>query len=442
MNQSFLDYYRCPDRFADFKKTGEPMNGRPNSFPFDADLVRYGIACTQGEPARSRSVSSDQSRTSIDGATCVLRFNPTEVANNLRHERYVSGRKAGWKNLVRETYYMIRPGLPVAVRRHLQSIWLKGREKNPFPHWPVDRTVDQMFERLMAVSLQAHHGERIPFVWFWPEGKSSCAIMTHDVETAAGLAFVPELMDMDDSMGIRSSFQIIPESRYAVGDEILSQIRQRGFEINVHDLKHDGHLFDEPERFREKAERINGYAARFGSRGFRSGVLYRRLDWYGAFDFSYDMSVPNVGHLDPQPGGCCTVMPFYVGNILELPLTTIQDYSLFNILGTHSTDLWQQQIDLIMKGHGLMSFNVHPDYLDTGRAKSAYKKLLHTLANLRDASSVWIPLPREVDTWWRQRSQMRVVADGRGWRIQGPGAERARLAVATLAEDSIRYSLA
>jgi hypothetical protein len=37
---------------------------------------------------------------------------------------------------------------------------------------------------------------------------------------------------------------------------------------------------------------------------------------------------------------------------------------------------------------------------------------------------------------------MRVVADGRGWRIQGPGAERARLAVATLAEDSIRYSLA
>ena len=75
------------------------------------------------------------------------------------------------------------------------------------------------------------------------------------------------------------------------------------------------------------------------------------------------MSVPNVGHLDPQPGGCCTVMPFYIGNILELPLTTVQDYSLFNILRTYSMDLWQEQIDLISKGHGLMSFNVHPDYL-------------------------------------------------------------------------------
>jgi len=45
-----------------------------------------------------------------------------------------------------------------------------------------------------------------------------------------------------------------------------------------------------------------------------------------------NMSVPNVGHLDAQLGGCCTVMPFYIGDILELPLTTTQDYSLFNIL--------------------------------------------------------------------------------------------------------------
>jgi hypothetical protein len=249
-------------------------------------------------------------------------------------------------------------------------------------------------------------------------------------------------MDIDDSFGIKSSFQIIPESRYRTGEDVLATIRRRGFEINVHDLKHDGHLFDEQTQFREQAVRINQYAAKFGSRGFRSGILYRRLDWYDAFEFSYDMSVPNVGHLDPQPGGCCTVMPFFVGNILELPLTTVQDYSLFNILRTYSTDLWQQQIDLISQGHGLMSFNVHPDYLDNTRAKNSYKDLLHTLATLRSTADLWTPLPGEVDAWWRQRSEMQVTADGSGWRIQGPGAERARLAFATLVDDTVRYSVA
>ena len=53
------------------------------------------------------------------------------------------------------------------------------------------------------------------------------------------------------------------------------------------------------------------------------------------------MSVPNVAHLEPQRGGCCTVMPYFVGDVLELPLTTIQDYSLFHILGDYSTTLWK-----------------------------------------------------------------------------------------------------
>ena len=37
--------------------------------------------------------------------------------------------------------------------------------------------------------------------------------------------------------------------------------------------------------------------------------MYRNQDWYDVFEFSYDMSVPNVAHLDPMRGGCCTVMP-------------------------------------------------------------------------------------------------------------------------------------
>ena len=99
--------------------------------------------------------------------------------------------------------------------------------------------------------------------------------------------------------------------------------------------------------------------------------MYRNLDWYDAFDFSYDMSVPNVAHLEPKRGGCCTVFPFFVGDILELPLTTCQDYSVFYILKDHSIELWKKQFDLIRKRNGLISLLAHPDYLIGRRSETS-----------------------------------------------------------------------
>jgi hypothetical protein len=41
---------------------------------------------------------------------------------------------------------------------------LKDWRQIPFPSWPVDRTVEQIFENMMLLSLKAHGVERIPFV--------------------------------------------------------------------------------------------------------------------------------------------------------------------------------------------------------------------------------------------------------------------------------------
>ncbi len=122
-------------------------------------------------------------------------------------------------------------------------------------------------------------------------------------------------------------------------------------------------MFADKDAFVGHARRINDYTREFGCEGFRSGAMYREQGWFGAFEFSYDMSVPNAAHLEPQRGGCCTVMPYFIGNILELPLTTIQDYSLFHILDDYSTTLWKEQIRLIREHHGLISVIAHPDYL-------------------------------------------------------------------------------
>jgi hypothetical protein len=248
-------------------------------------------------------------------------------------------------------------------------------------------------------------------------------------------------MDLTESFGIKGSFQIVPEKRYPVPELLLQTIRKRGFEINVHDLNHDGQLFSDRKQFWRRAERINRYARQFGALGFRSAVMYRNIDWYDALDLSYDMSIPNVAHLDPQQGGCCTVLPFFIGNILELPVTTTQDYSIFYVLNDYSIRLWQKQIALIREKHGLMNFVIHPDYIIDEAARRVYAELLHYLSELRSQRETWIALPSEVAAWWRLRSELNLVKVGNSWRIEGKGSERARLAYAVLANDTLTYEL-
>jgi hypothetical protein len=246
-------------------------------------------------------------------------------------------------------------------------------------------------------------------------------------------------MDINDSFGFKSSFQFVPEKRYPLSPQLFAATRTRGFELNVHDLNHDGYLFQSRKEFERRAPIINRYAREFQSRGFRAGAMYRQQEWLDALDFSYDLSVPNVAHLEPQRGGCCTVMPYFVGKMVELPLTTTQDYSLFHIIGDYSIALWKKQIDLLLAHNGLITILTHPDYLIEGRARAVYSDLLRYLQQLRADGRVWAALPGQVDSWWRKRNQMTLVQDGNIWRVEGDGCERASVAFAALENDRVVY---
>jgi hypothetical protein len=383
---------------------------------------------------------------STNGRGPTLPFDLSEVVTNLRYERYrVESphylEKVTGSSPLRQLYYFLRPGLPVAVRKHLQKIRLSGWDSIAFPQWPVDVTVETLMRTAMELLLKTGRQERIPFIWFWPDGAQSALIVTHDVEGPEGEAFCDRLMDIDESFGVRSAFQIVPEVRYETSKSLADRLRRRGFEVNVHDLNHDGHLFHNRPQFDERAAAINRYAREFESRGFRSGGMYREQDWYDILDVSFDMSVPNVAHLEPQRGGCCTVMPYFIGKLVELPLTTIQDYSLFHILGDYSIDVWRKQIQLILANNGLISILTHPDYLIEERAQKVYVDLLAELTRLRDSGDAWIALPGAVERWWRARNGMTLVANGGAWRIEGPESHRARVAYASLEDGRLVYSL-
>lgn len=343
--------------------------------------------------------------------------------------------------LVQKLYYLARPLLRVPVRRQLQKISLRDWKSRAFPHWPVDRTVDAIHEQMLLAKMRNHGIARMPFIWFWPDGHQAAFVMTHDVETKAGLDFCPTLMNWDDAFGIKAAFQVVPEERYHATERDLREMQNRGFEVNVHDLNHDGLLFKSREQFLSRVGKINDCGVRFGARGFRAGALYRNQEWFGSLNFQYDMSVPNVAHLDPQRGGCCTIFPYFIGNILELPVTMIQDYSLFHILNDYSISIWQQQLDIIRQHHGLAEVITHPDYLMSAKAQNTYQALLAHVTAERNRRNLWVALPGEVNDWWRQRSRMDLRCVEGTWEIHGEGSSRARIAYAERDGDQLRYSV-
>lgn len=445
-HRAFIDHIKCPHAFAELIECS-PTEEAEGFFRL-GDLRLYGRT-NRGQVSQSYAVDLP----TIDdlvvrkSGTIRLPFNPTEIIDNLRQEKYVdavSGKithVADNKSLARKIYYSLRPLFPVPFRRILQRIALRDWATIPFPAWPVDTTVENFMTWLFTIILEVSGEKEIPFIWYWPRNHMSCAIMTHDVETGEGQDFCPTMLEMEREFEIRSAFELVPEVRYVVSEKIMDAIRGAGSEVCIHGLNHDGRLFSSEEVFRNRAEAINQYALKWKAKGFRSPIMYRNQTWYGAFKFSYDMSVPNVAHLDPQRGGCCTIFPYFIGNILELPLTTIQDYALYNFVGCDPMEMWTRQMDAILAKHGLVSFIIHPDYTTERKKQALYRRLLGLLKKQSEERDVWLALPGEVDQWWRERGAMSLARQNGKWSIHGKGSDRAALAYARLEDGNLTYVL-
>ena len=257
MSNCLSQYFRCPGNFDCFEWI-ENLHLINGYFLFGEGSICFGKYHAQNSsPVPTEALHDAFPEVVIENGNAFLPFNPSEVVDNLHNEIYVGEWRKGSLSTLSQIYYFLRPVLPVPIRRHLQMLYLRNWNTLMFPSWPVDCSVDNLMHRLMLLSLRASGEDRIPFIWFWPDARSSCAIMTHDVETKAGYEFCSALMDVDDSFGIKASFQIIPEERYQARPEFLEEIRCRGFEICVHDLNHDGHLYKNREQFLRRAVELS-----------------------------------------------------------------------------------------------------------------------------------------------------------------------------------------
>src|SRR5712691_2491396 len=211
MMRAFLDHTKCPA--SGVKGITCSSGTGPEGFFRLGDLRLYG----RTEHGRTSPLYQDDltrldSFVSRSHGSMTLPFNPTELIDNLRLEKYVSAVSseisyiADNTSTLRRVYYALRPLFPVPVRRILQRFALRDWAAIPFPAWPLDTTVEDFIEQLWVLVLEASGEKQIPFIWYWPKGFHSCAIMTHDVETAEGQDFCETMLELEREHGIRSAF--------------------------------------------------------------------------------------------------------------------------------------------------------------------------------------------------------------------------------------------
>jgi hypothetical protein len=218
---------------------------------------------------------------------------------------------------------------------------------------------------------------------------------------------------MEQEMGFVSSFNFVPEL-YALPAAIRDELLKTGFEVGVHDLRHDGRLYQSQQVFMQRACRINSYLKQWGAVGFRSGSMYHNLDWLTNLDVEYDASTFDTDPFEPQSDGVRTIFPMWVANsagdrgYVELPYTLPQDMTLFVILQHEDTLVWEHKIEWIAANGGMALMYTHPDYMrwDGERPKAdeypveLYREFLaHVQRKYR--GQYWNVVPREVARYAR-----------------------------------------
>jgi len=319
-------------------------------------------------------------------------------------------------------YYYIKPLIPRSLQIYLRRRVVLWKRKLNHNNWPIDNQA--------ATPPEGWTG--------WPEKKEFALVLHHDVDTAKGHKKCHQLIKLEEQMGFRSSFNFVPE-RYNVSSDLRRYLVEKGFEVGVHGLKHDGKLFLSKERFQKQAIRIRHYLKEWQSVGFVSPSMHRNLHWIGELEIEHDCSTFDVDPYEPQPEGVKTIFPFWVSSLafesspptcnlsnpsnsnnstnpsnssgfVELPYTLPQDFTLFVLMKEKNIDIWKKKLDWIVEKGGMALLITHPDYMNGKKAKcdieeypmAFYEELLDYIKS-KYGGQYWQALPKEMARFWKEK---------------------------------------
>jgi hypothetical protein len=311
--------------------------------------------------------------------------------------------------------------VPVALRHRLNHAAIRTRKTRDLPRWPCESAlVEHLREWLQKILGIAGAGDGW-HIGFWPEKKDCCVVLIHDVETAAGFGRMGQIADLEEKYGFGSCWNLPPD-RYPIDWLMLKELRARGFEFGAHFAGPEGRMFSPRTHFILCKRAIERMSREHGLRGFRASSALRRAEWIAAIDLDFDSTFADTDPYQAQPGGTCSVFPFFISRIVELPYTLPQDRTLLRLPGRSLLPVWTLKARWIASLGGMILALTHPECVGSKPQLNAYEELLKHLAALE---SSWRALPSEVAAWWRRRSAMSLVIVGDQPKIVGPDARAA-----------------
>ena len=302
-------------------------------------------------------------------------------------------------SIVRNVYYACKPLIPRRVQVALRRRVVQRQRERYRDVWPIDEGA--------AVPPAGWQG--------WPEKKRFALVLTHDVDTDFGYQKCPDLVDLEERLGFRSAYYFVAD-RYSLSTDYLHSLQDKGFEVGVHGLKHDGKLYQSYEVFHERALRLNTYLKEWNAVGFRSPAMHHNLDWLHELHIEYDASTFDVDPFEPQSDGVGTIFPFWVADsvygpgYIELPYTMAQDFTLFVLMQEDSPQIWQRKLDWLAEKGGMAHVITHPDYTSfhTGQPGlteylARYYEMFLNYVEQHYSGQYWNALPQEVSRFWKSQ---------------------------------------
>jgi peptidoglycan/xylan/chitin deacetylase (PgdA/CDA1 family) len=364
-----------------------------------------------------------------DDGSVFLPFDPDDAAATILREAYlelITPRvSTTTKALGRAAYYRLRPLLPRRVQLAFRRRFARVQDRAAFPRWPVETALHDLYDLLLRF-VDEIAGGPLPRLANWPDGKSWALVLTHDVETAAGYDRIQAVLDAEKRHGFQSAWFFVPERDYRVEDAQVARLAEQGCEVGVHGLRHDGRDLS-PDELPRRLPAMHAWAERWGANGFRAPATHRQWQLMPRLGFDYDSSFSDVARYEPQAGGSCSWLPFFIDDLVELPITLPMDHTLFEVLGHADGSAWHEKAAFLRGRGGMALLLTHPDYLDDGRLRE-YGRFLEHFAGDKTA---WRALPSEVSGWWRRRAASRIVLGTTGWMVEGPAAHEARIEFGT-----------
>ncbi|MDH7485899.1 MAG: polysaccharide deacetylase family protein [Anaerolineae bacterium] len=128
----------------------------------------------------------------------------------------------------------------------------------------------------------------------------------------------------------------------------------------------------------------------------------------------------------PRPAEAFPALPFWINNLLEIPVSLPDDELLVERLrlrdGTRLAAVWGAALELCHRRGELFVLQLHPERFPL--CAGALEALLQRARGLRP--SVWLASLRDVTVWWREKRALHVELTPRGaeeWEVvaEGPG---------------------